>query len=150
MLLDKFNTFLDNAALPTSGTGVINAGDVIDLVSGNALNDAHDLYLVIIVRTAVTSAGAATVQFLLVSDAQNPIATDGSATQHWASAAIGKATLVGGYRVAIVPLPKGSPAYERYLGLQVNVGTAALTAGAVTAGLTATPSTWLAIADGVN
>jgi len=50
----------------------------------------------------------------------------------------------------VVPLPKGIPQYERYLGLLQNVSTTALTAGAITAGITQTPSTWTAIADGVN
>lgn len=151
MIMDKFNTFLDNAALSTSGTGLALIGDVIDLGAGSRpLNDVTGIFLVIIVRTSVTSGGAATVEFQLVSDAQAAIAVDGSATVHWKSGAIAKATLVAGYEVAIVPLPKGAPVYERYLGLLQNVATAALTAGAITAALTQTPGTWTPIADGVN
>ena len=151
MILDKFNTFLDNAALSTAATGLALIGDVIDLGSNaKALNDVENAYLVIIVRASVTSSAAASVEFQLVSDAQAAIAVDGSATVHWKSGVLPKATLVAGYEVAVVPLPKGIPQYERYLGLLQNVSTTALTAGAITAGITQTPSTWTAIADGVN
>jgi hypothetical protein len=149
MWLDELNEFADALALSTAGTGIANVGDIIDLGAGSKpLNDIADLYLVITIDTAVTSGGAATVQFLLVSDS-GAIATDGSATQHWASAAIPKATLVAGYVVAVVPLPK-QPLYERYLGVQQNVGTAALTAGKFNAFLTLDPSNWVAIADGTQ
>jgi hypothetical protein len=149
MWLDELNEFADALALSTAATGIANVGDIIDLGAGSKpLNDIADLYLVITIDTAVTSGGAATVQFLLVSDS-GAIATDGSATQHWASAAIPKATLVAGYVVAVVPLPK-QPLYERYLGIQQNVGTAALTAGKFNAFLTLDPSNWVAIADGTQ
>jgi hypothetical protein len=149
MWLDELNEFADALALSTAATGIANVGDIIDLGAGSKpLNDIADLYLVITIDTAVTSGGAATVQFLLVSDS-GAIATDGSATQHWASAAIPKATLVAGYVVAVVPLPK-QPLYERYLGVQQNVGTAALTAGKFNAFLTLNPSNWVAIADGTQ
>jgi len=147
MILDELGEFADALALSTAATGIANVGDIIDLGAGSRpLYDIADLYLVINIDTAVTSAGAATVQFLLVSDA-GAIAVDGSASQHWASAAIPKATLVAGYVVGVVPLPK-LPIYERYLGVQQNVGTAALTAGKINAFLTRDPYNWTAIADG--
>lgn len=139
MILDDLNEFLDAAALSTSGTGRALVGDVIDLnVIGRKLGNGKPLYLVIRVTTAVTSGGSATVSFELSSDAQAAIATDGSATVHYASAAIAKATLVAGYTVAVIPLGI-TPAYERYLGIVQNVGTAALTAGAIDAFITANP-----------
>lgn len=139
MILDERNEFADATALDTGGTGRVLVGDVIDLgsVANGYPGSSDDLYLVIGVDTAVTSAGAATVSFELVSDAQAAIATDGTATVHFATAAIGKATLVAGYQVCSVQLPQG--AYERYLGILQNVGTAALTAGKVNAFLTRTP-----------
>ena len=147
MILDELNEFADALALSTAATGIANVGDIIDLGAGSRpLFNVDELYLVINIDTAVTSAGAATVQFLLVSDS-GAIQTDGSASQHWASAAIPKATLVAGYTVAILELPR-LPIYERYLGIQQNVGTAALTAGKINAFLTPDPSNWTPIADG--
>lgn len=138
MILDDRNEFADATALSTAATGLALVGDVIDLGT-DGINDVDDLYLVIQIDTAVTSAGAATVEFQLVSDAQAAIAVDGSASVHYKSAAIGKATLVAGYQVAQVELPKGT--YERYLGILQNVGTAALTAGKFNAFLTPVPVT---------
>lgn len=139
MILDDRLEFCDAQALNTGAAGSYLIGDVVD-TGGDGLNDVEDLYLVINVDTAVTSAGAATVQFHLCSDAQAAIATDTTATYHWSSPAIPKATLVAGYYVAKVELPKGT--YERYIGILQTTGTAALTAGKVNAFLTNDPVTW--------
>lgn len=139
MIMDERTEFCDATALNTGAAGTYLIGDVID-TGGDGLNDVDNLYLVIQVDTAVTSGGAATVQFQLASDAQAAIATDGSATVHAASAAIPKATLVAGYDALVVELPKGT--YERYLGILQVTGTAALTAGKVNAFLTPVKPTW--------
>ena len=147
MILDERNEFADATALSTSGTGRALVGDVIDLGAANELNDVDDLFLVIQVDTTVTSGGAATVSFELVSDDAAAIATDGSATVHHATADIGKADLVAGYTVCQVALPKGIS--ERYLGILQNVGTAALTAGAINAFLTMGPVTQKSFPDAI-
>lgn len=147
MILDERNEFADATALDTAGTGRALVGDVVDLGT-DGVNDVEDLYLVISVDTDVTSAGAATVSFELASDAQAAIAVDGTATVHYASPAIPKATLVAGYQAVKVELPKGT--YERYLGILQNVGTAAVTAGKINAFLTFNPYTWKPTADAVN
>jgi hypothetical protein len=129
---------------PNGGTNVSTSTVFRDPGNGS------DLFLVIQIDTAVTSAGSATVSFVLASDAQAAIAVDGSASQHFASAAIAKATLVAGYTVAVVQLPMdGGVPYERYIGILQNVGTAALTAGKFNAFLTRTPEVWKAYTDGV-
>lgn len=138
MILDERNEFADATALSTAATGVALVGDVIDLGT-DGINDVENMYLVIQVDTAVTSAGSATVEFQLASDAQAAIAVDGSATVHAKSAAVPKATLVAGYTVIQIELGKGQ--YERYLGILQNVGTAALTAGKINAFLTNVPVT---------
>jgi hypothetical protein len=147
MILDERNEFADATALSTAATGRALVGDVIDLgaTAGGDIGDT--LYLVIQVDTAVTSAGSATVSFELVSDAQAAIAVDGSATVHFATAAIPKATLIAGYQVCAVALPVEAPAYERYIGIVQNVGTAALTAGKINAFLTNDVRRWKAYAD---
>ena len=151
MILDELGEFLDATALNTGGAGTYLIGDVVDLgLAAKPIIFLDGIWLVISVDTAITSGGAATVQFQLASDAQAAIATDGSATIHWQSAAIPKATLVAGYVIANIPLPSGTPVYERYLGILQITGTAALTAGKVNANLTATPYTWTPTADGAN
>ena len=150
MIHDALNRFANATALSTSGTGRALVGDQIDL--GAAQRDVgagRQLYVVIQVTAAVTSAGAATVDFELVSDAAAAIATDGTATVHGTTGAIGKASLVAGAEW-VIPLPQEGNAYERYLGLISNIGTAALTAGAVTAFLTDQPKQHKTYPDGSN
>jgi hypothetical protein len=136
--MDTSVEFCDATALNTGAAGTYLIGNVVDLVKVRDIGNGAPVYLVISVDTAVTSAGAATVQFILASDAQAAIATDGSATQHWASIAIPKATLVAGYQL-ITPIPLEFPAYEEFLGILQVTGTAALTAGKVNAFLTLDP-----------
>lgn len=148
MILDERLEFADATALPTAtGRGLV--GDVIDLQQARDIGNGQPVYLYIQVTTAVTSAGAATVSFELASDAAAAIATDGSATEHITTEAIGKATLVAGY-TRVIPLPLEDPDYEQYVGLISNVGTAALTAGAINAGLTLDPHGWQAYPDATN
>lgn len=148
MILDERSEFCDATALSQAAVGLALVGDVIDLSVARDIGQGQPLYLVIQVDTAVASAGAATVEFQLVSDAQAAIAVDGSATVHAKTNAFPKATLVAGYTV-IIPLPMEDPAYERYLGILQNVGTAALTAGKINAFLTLTPAKWKAYPDGI-
>lgn len=147
MILDERTEFADATALGTAGTGRQLVGDVID-TGNDGINYIDNLWLEVQIDTAVLSAGAATVSFELVSDAGASIATDGSASLHFKSADIPKATLVAGYEAVCVQLPKG--VYERYLGIIANVGTAALTAGKINAFLTPNPSAIKAFPDAVN
>ena len=148
MILDEFNEFADATALDTSGTDTDLIGDVIDLGATTPdLGNGQPVYLVIQVDTAVTSGGSATVQFHLASDAAAAIATDGSASYHYSSSAIGKATLIAGYEI-ITPVPLGP--YERYLGILTTTGTAALTAGKINAFLTLDPKGWKSYPDATN
>lgn len=150
MIMDERTEFCDATALSTVGTGLAAVGNVIDMsVARDIGNSGKPLYLVIQITTAVTATGASTVSFQLVSDAQDPPAADATETLHWASAAIAKATLVAGYTLT-VPLPLQDPAYERYLGIQQNVASNAVTAGAINAFLTLNPAKWTAHPDGVN
>lgn len=149
MILDERSELADATALSTAGTGIANVGDVIDLSSiSRYLGEGEDLYFVVEVTTAVTSAGSATVVFQLVTDAGATPATDGSATLVAASAAIPKADLIAGYRW-VTRMPPGVN-FERYMGLQQNVGTAALTAGAVNAFFTKDLSKWRPYPEATN
>ena len=74
MILDERNEFADATALSTAATGLALVGDVIDLGT-DGINEVDGIELFITVDTAVTSAGSATVEFQLASDAQAAIAT---------------------------------------------------------------------------
>lgn len=148
MILDERAEFADATTIPTA-TGRSLLGDVYDLQVARDVGLGTPMFLVIQITTAVTSAGAATVAFELVSDAAAAIATDGSATQHASSFAVPKATLIAGYQLAI-PVPPENPSYERFIGVLSNVGVAALTAGAANAFLVKDVARWKAYADAVN
>lgn len=149
MILDERNEFCDATALNTGVAGSYLVGDVIDLgATSSDIGNGEPMYLVIQVDTAAASAGAATGQFHLCSDAQAAIAVDGSATYHFSTSAIPVASLVAGYRVAVVALPHGT--YERYLGVVQTTGTAAFTAGKINAFLTHDAAKWVATADATN
>ena len=146
MYLDKTTEFCDATALSTAATGLALIGNVMDLTVARDLGQIDDLYFVVTVDTAVTSGGAATVSFILASDAQAAIAVDGSASEHIVTAAIPKATLVAGYVAAAFDLPFEGVPYEEFIGVLQNVGTAALTAGKINAFLTSDVARWKAVA----
>ena len=141
--MDAGLTFADRLALPTGGTGSFLVGDVYNLRKSHDMGVATEFYAIIQVTEAVTSAGAATVQFKLVSDAQAAIATDGSASEHLITGAFALAGLGTGASVLRVKLPLQPPAYEQYLGVLAVVGTAALTGGSIAAYLTTDPQNWI-------
>lgn len=151
MWMDALNEFCDAEALSTAATGLALVGDVINLQQARDIAaGAKPIYLVIQVQTTVLAAGgAATVAFVLASDAQAAIAVDGSATEHFRSAAIAKATLVAGYEL-VMPLPSEGPVYEQYLGILQDVSTNQLTAGKINAFLTTDPPVYKAYPDGVT
>lgn len=151
MILDERTELCDATALNTGGAGTYLIGDVIDLETARDIGAGHTMYLVVQVTTAVTSSGSATVKFHLASDSVAAIAADGSETIHASTDAIGKASLVAGYQLAIAIAPEMSNAFERYVGIEQVTGTAALTAGAVNAFLTFDPpANWSAQPDATN
>lgn len=137
-VIDSSLQFCNQTALSTAATGIANVGNVIDLAVARNIGNGDVVYLVISVTTAVTSAGAATVSFILASDSVAAIHTDGTEVQHAQTYAIPKALLVPGYQL-VIPVPLRSPDYKEFLGIQQNVGTAALTAGAISAELMTDP-----------
>lgn len=150
MFVDSTLKFCQDLAITgTAATRLV--GDVIDLgtVSQDYGDTSRPMYLVIQVTDAVVSAGDATLQFILATDAQAAITVDGTETRHITTGVIGKADLVVG-RQLVGPLPFVFPEYQRYLGLLVVTGTATTTAGSITAFLTVDPQTWKAYPEGNN
>lgn len=156
MILDERTEFCDATAVNTGGAGSYLLGDQIDTGGGapltDGVNDVDGLFLVIQVDTAVTSSSASPngvkLQFHLASDSTASIATDGSATYHFSTSAIEKASLTAGAYVARVALPKGT--YERYLGILQTTSVEAATAGKINAFLTHNPPTAKAFPNAVG
>lgn len=136
MYVDSFLEFADETALDTSGTDTDLIGDVINLEDARDIGQGEQLYLVIQVTTEVDSAAdGASVEFVLASDAQAAIATDGTATEHLSTGAIAEANLGAGKQF-IYHLPLEGNEYEQYLGLLTKTTGEAVTAGAINAFIT--------------
>jgi len=148
-LLDYFLQFADNLAVDAAAGTEYSATTVDLTTAGVNPNGSKKLYLVIEVTAAFTSAGAAVVQFGLTSDAVTPNTT--GHTVHWLSEAFDfdDARLGLGQRI-IVPLPTGSPAYERYMGLKIVTSAATTTAGSINAYLSLDPPEWKAYPEGAS
>lgn len=127
MILDKLNLFCDAQEETTVATHA-STNDVDLVVAGDA---EKELYFVVKVNTAFTSGGAATLQVKLITDSDVAF---GSAVDVFDSGAIALATLVQGYNIVTMRLPKNI--IERYMRVQLIIGTAVMTAGAIDAYLT--------------
>ena len=126
MIIDRFNEFSDAQAVTASA-----ASNVVDLLAAGAI-ESKPMYLHIKVNDGAEASGSATVAFKLQTDGDEAF---GSATDLWASSAVGKATLVAGYQV--VRLPINGMALERYLRVYYTVATGPLTGGKFDAFLSA-------------
>lgn len=133
MIIDKQLQFADGTWAPTALGDNISPnvydtaplGNLLNTNVGMNLGEGEDLYLVITIKTAVTSAGAATVDFRLRTDSNANLTT--APVDLVSSGAIAKATLVAGYQVKL-KIPNA--AYKEFIGVDANIGTAVLTAGA--------------------
>lgn len=126
MLKDLNSRFCEDESLALA-VGAHNLGSTIDLGS-QILPSAQPMYYVIKIITPFTSAGAATLQFKVLSDGDGAF---GSATELFDSGAIAKATLVAGYEVVSEPIDVSK--IERYNKVTGTVGTADGTGGTTTA-----------------
>lgn len=150
MIIDSLLEFADAVALNTGAAATYVVGSQIDLGGiGRDVGQGRPMYLVISIDTTLTSGGAATVQFKLVTDASAALATDGTSTEHWASDNFAYTELTAG-KVIIVPLPSNFPTFERYMGILQVTGVAALTAGKFNAMLTFDPVGWKSFPDATN
>lgn len=155
MILDERLEFADAVSVAAAaGTALI--GDVIDLQTARDIGSGEPLYLVITVDTSIITGGnAGTIQFILASDAQAAIATDGSASVHFTSKAFvtdddALNDLDAGAVAVAVAIPMEGVAYERYLGILAVIATTTVTAGKINAFLTLDVAKWKAYADAAN
>lgn len=129
MLTDAL-TLLSSAQVVTTtavSTNTIPMSQVRDLGPG------HQLYAVFTVDATVTAAGAATVNFQVITSASAALTSPTIIAQ---TDAIGKAELTQGRRPIVVALNPSvlaaQPNGQLYLGVQYTVGTGPLTAGSFT------------------
>lgn len=158
MILDDKLEFCDAVSVAlTAGATPQNVGDVIDTGATRDLGNGEPLYLVITVDTGIITGGAAgTIQFQLVSDGTDTIATNGTQSIHFKSQQFvtdddALNDLDAGETVVCIALPTdGQEPYERYLALQVIVLTTDTTAGKINAFLTKDPTGWKSYANAVG
>ena len=154
MILDE-RTELADAVSVAAAAGTALIGDVIDMTVARNLGGGRPVYLVITVDTEIITGGSAgTIQFVIASDAQAAIATDGTATVHFASklfvtddSAANDSQMNAGSTILCVALPSEGTVYERYLGILAIIATTTVTAGKINAFLTLDPTIWKAYAN---
>ena len=145
MLLDERTEFLDATALNTGAAGSYLLGDWIDTGIARDIGNGHDLDFVVQVDTTATSGGAATLQVNLITSANADMS---SATNIVSSPAFALAALTAGSTIFRVTVP-ASANYARYVGVQQVTGTAAFTAGAISAFLTPAAANWRSYNDAI-
>lgn len=141
MILDKLNTFSDNAALTVTAIS-----DTIDLgadATTRNIGGPDAIYFVVQTNGLLDAGSDATLKVALVSDSTANLAT--TPTTHIDSGTLSFAAVSGSNRqLLMAPLPLGD--YERYLGVQYTVASGPFTAGTVRAFLTRDPQFWRAMA----
>jgi hypothetical protein len=127
MIIDNLTT-LSSAQAVTSSAVSTNTLDT----GGRDIGAGEQLYMHFSVDETVTADGAATVTFQLIGSANADLSSAVVLSQ---TTAIGKATLVAGYRFAMpIPVQVGSTG-QRYFGVNYSVATGPLTAGKFTASI---------------
>lgn len=126
---------LTDALLQLSSAQAVTATAVstntIDLSQARDIGPGEELHVSIAVDTAATAAGAATVNFQLITSASANLSSPTIIAQ---TDAIPKASLTAGARFDLsVPHQTLTALGQRYFGLQYTVGTGPLTAGAFSA-----------------
>ncbi len=134
MLIDKQNQFSADIGDTPTGTGSTASTNIVDLGVARDIGGAvtDQLMLLCEVATAFTSGGSATLQAQFQTAPDNGSGAPGSWSTLVQSDAIAVASLVPGYKFLPGELPGGT---QRFVRLNYVVGTAAMTAGALKAGL---------------
>ena len=131
---------LTDALLQLSSAQIVTASAVstntVDLSQARDIGAGNNLFVAITVDEAATAAGAATVNFQVITSAAAALT---SLTIIGQTDAIAKTELTLGRKVIVIPIPSAillaQPIGQRYLGVQYTVGTGPLTAGKFSAAI---------------
>lgn len=134
---------MTDALLQLSSAQVVTASAVstntIDLSQARDVGPGEDLFVVFSVDETATAAGAATVNFQIISSAAAALTSPTVLSQ---TDAIGKAELTVGRAPIVLRIAQtilaAQPIGQRYLGVQYTVATGPLTAGKFSAAVTDT------------
>lgn len=129
---------MTDALLQLSSAQAVTASAVstntIDLSQVRDIGTGTDLYAIFTVDVAATAAGAATVNFQVITSASAALTSPTVLVQ---TDALAKTELTAGRRPICLPIPNAAilaqPIGQRYLGVQYTVGTGPLTAGSFSA-----------------
>jgi hypothetical protein len=138
MILDETAEFSNSQSLAFGAIGTVLIGNVLGLGSNGVRLGQGTPFLVIRVTALGVGGAGATAQFILASDAQSAIATDGTATHHYATGPVPFEVMAPGYMITAYQLPAGP--YERYLGILQKTAVAGFTSGKVDMYLTLAPT----------
>lgn len=141
-MLDRQNLFSNAQAV--TALGATTSTDVIDLTARRRLPDL--LHVQVQVGTTFTSAGAGTLAVDMVTADDSGLSTNAEVFPLAGATAL--ANLTAGTQLVTAGIPRRR--LRRYVGLRYTVGTAAMTAGTVTAGLTPDVTDRTAYASGLN
>lgn len=130
MITDALLQLSSAQAVTTSAVST----NTIDLSQARDIGPGEDITIAISVDTTATAAGAATVNFQLITSAAANLSSPTILVQ---TDAIPKASLIAGARFNLqIPhqtVQQGTALGQRYLGVQYTVATGPLTAGAFSA-----------------
>jgi hypothetical protein len=132
MILDSME-FFSNAQSIAAAAGDVASTDIYDTGAAADAGIGEELYLQINTIAAVTSGGAATVQFVLQTDDNSAFS---SPKEFLLTAPVALAALTANTRQYLGRLPVG---LERYLRVVYRIATATTTAGTATAFLVKNP-----------
>lgn len=123
MIIDR----LLNVSTAQAVTVTAVSEDSIDLTNARDIGSGEPLALTVQVTTTATADGAATLTINAIS--ADDAALTSNVVVHASTGAIGKATLVAGYRVTLGIPPETNIGADRYWGASYTVATGPLTAG---------------------
>jgi hypothetical protein len=125
MYMDRQNLFSSAQAITVTAAST----DLIDLGSTRDIGSGEVLELIVVVDTAFTAGGSATLDIALQTDTAVGF---GTATTLLTTGTIAVASLTAGYVAARWRLPRG---VLRYLRLNYTVATGPMLTGTITAGI---------------
>lgn len=147
MIIDLQTTFSGSTAADGTKTGqavtaTAISDNVLDLRNSATPTlvdegiQLEDLWLVVQCDQSADFAAAAAATLTITLESDSAVGLGTTPAVHYATAAIGKATLVKGYTAVRTLLPSAD--YQRYVGLRYTVATGPMTAGGILAYLTPT------------